>query len=161
MQWCPGLRRFPQAHKIPTLPVCAQGAGFLPCSGSTARILEVRIIYLSSWQLLILTPVLGDCFTAELFLLWFLPKKSRKAGSGGWTILIFHIFALCFEVQWFHTATKLAHVPFSPTPLQSSSPQSGRHYKKKKIVSVPTNCDRIISKSFSVGFSWMKLCSVL
>jgi hypothetical protein len=30
----------------------------------------------------------------------------------------------------------------------------------KKTVSEPTNCDKIISESFSVGFTWMKLSAV-
>lgn len=41
---------------------------------------------------------LETAFTVELFLLWFLPKKSRKAGSWGSSILISHIL-LCV-LKW-------------------------------------------------------------
>ena len=60
---------------------------------------------------------LETAFTVELFLLWFLPKKRRKAGSWGSSILISPISALCFEVKRSHTAPKLAlSSPFHHLP---------------------------------------------
>lgn len=96
----------------------------------------------SSWH-----QSLETAFTVELFLLWFLPKKRRKAASWGSSILTSPISALCFEVKRLHTAPKLAlSSPFHQLPTGFITVVK----KTSKKVSVPT-VTRFFTNSFSVA----------
>lgn len=72
--------------------------------------------------------------TTKLFLLWFLPKQSGKAGRWGSSILISPISALCFEVKWFLTATKSApSSPFHQLPYSLYHCSHGDVTEKKNV----------------------------
>lgn len=143
------------------LCVHAKPAGFLTCSGSIARILEGRIMYMSLPQLLTLTPVLGDGFYCWAFPPLILAQVEWEGGEV--PIIYFHFSYFC-SVFWSEMISYSHQIgtkfSLSPTPLQSLSLQSRRHYIKKKVVSVPTNCDRILFQNYSVGFPCMKLSAI-
>lgn len=128
LQWRPGLRRLPQAHKLLTwLPLCVcPNKLALSHVQAQPRFSGIR------WCV----PLCGSCssrhqsmetaFTAELFLPWYLPKKRRKPGAR--EHLFWFLLFLLFILKWndFVQPPADTKFSFSPAPLPSLLLQSRR-----------------------------------
>lgn len=112
LRWRPGLRCLPQAHKLLTLLlcvcVCAKQAGSLTRAGSTSKIFQGRMMCLSLWQLLIPTPVLGDCFYCWAFSPLIPAQEEEEARELGIIYFNFSYFCSLFWSEMISYSPQLA-----------------------------------------------------
>ena len=92
--------------------VCAKQAGSLTCAGSTSKILQGRMMCLSLWQLLILTPVHGDCFYCWTFSPLIPVQEEEEARELGNIYFDFSYFCYLFWNEIISYSPQLA--PSSP-----------------------------------------------
>ena len=163
LRWCPGLRCLPQVQKLLTLLLCvrAKQAGSLTCAGSTSKILQGRMMCLSLWQLLIPTPVLGDCFYCWAFPPLIPAQEEEEARELGIIYFDFSYFCSLFWSEMISYSPQLA--PSSPFhQLLYRLYYCSQDVKKKKIVPVPTNCDRVLFQNHSLLlYLFETLCHIL
>lgn len=155
-QWCLGLENLtPSSQNLDFASAWVQRDLVFSHVQETTKFLKEQIIYVF---VTVAHPNTDPrrLFSLPSFLSFrVLPKKRRKAEGWGASILVSRLSALCCEVQWFHTATKLAQTsPFHQLSYSLYHCSQEEIIKKKK----KNSCQSTVTGFyFKITLCWLYL----